>query len=687
MVALFAFFWVLVWLRAAYLQIFIGPELRDLAYGQYHMTTLVEAERGVIYDRNGQILARSVETFSVYANPKEIKDPLTTAKVLAKILSIDEKSLAEKLSNKKRSFVWVKRKIDDATTEKIRSSKLFGVGLSSEYKRVYPFKHLAGQLIGFVGLDNTGLEGLERSFNTHLSGTSQKYVVPRNIAGRALYHADDKDTQGKDLHLSLDMQIQFIAEEVISEAVKEHHARWGGVIIAEAETGHILAWAQYPFFNPNNFREYTPSEYRNRLANDSLEPGSTFKPLVLAAALQSKTITTKDMFYCENGTWQVNNVSIGDDGRKYKDLTPEEILAYSSNIGMAKISEKMGAKSLHQYLVDLGFGQKTGIGVSEAKGILRKPEDWGKVDILSTGFGQSLSATGIQMINAYNVLVNDGKKIKLSLIKEETTDNISKDFVFSKKVSEEVLTMMETVVDGYGTGKRARISGVRVAGKTGTAQKASQDSKALGYGDGRMASFMGILPAEKPKYIILAMLDEPQKNVYGGLLAAPVFQKVASRTMAYSGELPAVVFAENSIEETSKTNKEKAINLEQGIMPDLRNISLKKAMDICVQAGINPRIYGQGVKVLEQYPAPGTKLKQEIVSSAKQNADDKASLEKTDKKTSSTKEEKKIKNTYKKVILYVSLPETKIRSIEEKTKANQVKVKSSQQNTVKESSL
>lgn len=623
---IFIALWAILWGRAFYLQIIMGPELRNMASKQHHFTQLVEAKRGNIYDRNGQILARSVEAKSVYAHPKQVSDPEFAAKTLAPILDLDPKKLAERLKQD-RSFIWLKRKIDDAAATAIQKSDIPGIGLSTEYERVYPYKHLAGQLLGFVGVDNKGLEGVERAFNDILVGSSQKQVVPRDIAGRALYDIDDTESRGKDLYLTIDVQLQFIAEEVISKAVETHKAKWGGVLIADAKTSNILAWAQYPFFNPNNFRNYDPSVYRNRLAADALEPGSTFKPLIVAGALKNKVIDLDTKFNTENGVWTIDHIkigknkkpfTIGDDGRAYKELNTEEILAYSSNIGMAKITQAMGAKTTRQFLLDMGFGAPTDIGLTESKGIIRPLKDWSEADLLSTGFGQSISATSLQMVQAFNILANDGERVHLHILKDEDSANVSEQRIFSRKIARDVLKMMETVVDGNGTGRNARIPGVRVAGKTGTAQKAAANN-ASGYGDKRMASFIGIVPADSPKYIIYTLLDDLDKNSYGGRLAAPVFQEIAQRSMAYSGDLPDVIFASESdkLSGTSlRAKPAKRPQAKQGVVPDVKGLTLKKALEIFSEFGQLPEIIGSGMNVVKQEPPAGTPV---IVRDEKNN--------------------------------------------------------------------
>ena len=700
---LFIMVWGILWARAVYLQIIIGSDLRSKSAKQHNMTQLVEAKRGNIYDRNGQILARSVEVRSIYAHPQQISDPVYAAKTLAPILDLSEKKILKQLQQK-RSFVWLARKVDDATALAVQESGISGIGFSKEYERVYPYKHLAGQLLGFVGIDNHGLEGVERAFDDILTGTSEKQIVPRNLAGRTLYSENDKDAEGKDIELTLDVQIQFIAEEVIAEAVQNYEAKWGGVLIADPQSGDILAWAQYPFFNPNNFRNYDPSIYRNRLANDALEPGSTFKPLVVAVALEEQIVNTKTEFFCEDGVWQIDHIkigkskrpfTIGDDGRSYKNLNPEEILVHSSNIGMAKIAQAIGSERLKKYLGELGFGKPVGLGINESRGILRRLRDWSEADLLSTGFGQSISATGVQMLQAYNILVNDGERASLNLLtnKREHNPNVTGQNIFSRRNAREVLRMMESVVDGNGTGKRARIEGVRVAGKTGTAQKAARNNT-VGYGEDLMASFIGIIPADNPRYIIMTILDEPQTQSYGGVIAAPVFQKVAVRTMAYSGDLPGVVFAQETdarINGQNAAQKQKNLEIKKGIVPNVTNLSLRKGMETFSKLGIIPTIVGEGTRIIHQEPAAGTVLydaalheKQKIKekSTLKQTKDTKDTKETKDTKnateTKETNIETKMLDKNQRFTLYLSLPKALKNSkndenVEDKSKAkNQV---------------
>ncbi len=307
-VCIFCLLWVGLWGRAWYLQMVEGPRLADRARRQHMASELVSGRRGMIYDRNGQVLARSVEARSVYAKPQDVEDFLVMANTLGPILGIAPQKLYDELSKSKRRFVWLRRKVDDYTAEAVRKANLPGIGLSKEYDRVYPFKHMAGQLLGFVGLDDKGLEGIERSLEARLGCIPTRQIVQRDAMGRRFYLHEEGQTEprGQDVTLTIDVQMQFIAEEAVARAARDYDARWSGALVVDVPTGDILAWAQYPFFNPNTYRESSPLIYRNRLAADALEPGSTFKPFVMAAALQERKITPNTLIDCERQVGQQN---------------------------------------------------------------------------------------------------------------------------------------------------------------------------------------------------------------------------------------------------------------------------------------------------------------------------------------------------------------------------------------------
>ncbi len=642
---LFSILWIIILWRAFHVQVILGHIYKSMADDQHSSTTIIEGVRGTIYDRKGQVLARSVSCQSVYANPRVMMNINDAAERLAPILKMDAGALLSTFK-KNKAFIWLKRKIDDATAVAIQNEHIPGIGLRREYERVYPYKSLAGQLLGFVGVEGHGLEGLEKAYDEKLSGDKIKNKISRSIVQQVLNNENRPvDPRGEDITLSIDVQVQYIAEEALRPAVIASGAKWGGVLVSEVETGQVLAWAQYPFFNPNNYGNATSSTYRNRLAGDSLEPGSTFKPILMGAALEENIVTPETSIYCEKGVWKTKYAPIRDDTHSFGNLTATEIISHSSNIGSAKIGLKLGSKKFHSYLSRLGFGKKTGIGVHESRGILRKVRDWSELDLISTSFGQSISVTGIQMLQAYTILAGGGefRPIKLVLDGTDQPAGNSESQIFSRKTTRQVIDMMEEVVDGNGTGTKARIPGVKVAGKTGTAQKASRSGK--GYSAKRLASFVGIVPADSPRYVIYVMLDEPTTTGYGGAIAAPVFQKVALRTLAYNGYLPDVTFASDSKEKqdlqkkltpaqlrqkkkdeiylknleayrNQKNKKAEAANKNgkqpgdppANVMPDLCGMTLRKSMETCAKFGLIPSVKGNGAIVIRQQPPAGAKL-------------------------------------------------------------------------------
>ncbi len=641
---IFVLLWFLLWYRAFYIQIIKGPEYKEMAERQNSCSEKIDGERGNILDRNGHILARSVYCQSVYAKPSIMENIDDAAQRLAPILNRSVADLVAEFS-KNKSFVYLKRQVDDATASAIEKEAIRGIGLLREYKRFYPHRHLAGQLLGFVGMDHYGLEGVEQAYDTILSGTPVTNRRPTNPTERFLARQTTRENQrGEDITLTIDMQIQSIAEDVLQEAVQRNKAKWGGVLVANARTGEILAWAQYPFFNPNNYRKSDPSLRRNRLAGDSMEPGSTFKPFLVASALEEKVIAPNTVIFCENGLWRLNNHSIRDDTHSFGNLTATEVISHSSNIGVAKIARMLGSQKFYTYLSKLNFGQSTGIGIHEAKGTLRQPKNWSELDLLTSAFGQGISATGLQMLQGYIILANNGEYKPLRLIHDRegySSEVETSQRIFSKKTVSEIIKMMEEAVEGNGTGFRARIPGIRVAGKTGTAQKAAKNNK--GYSDKRLASFGGIVPADDPQYVIYVMIDEPSTTSYASVVSAPVFQQVAVRTLAYSGYLPDVTFsqtkpakkltpaqvAQKKKDEIYRANlakyraaqeekkllaqkKQAVAEAHSGVMPNLKGLSLRRAMEVCSAIGIIPSAEDNGSFVIKQFPSPGSRIEEGV---------------------------------------------------------------------------
>ena len=647
----FAGLWVLLWGRAYQVQIIRGPRYAEEARRAHIATEVATGRRGSIVDRKGNVLAKSVEARSVAIRPGNITDPNAAANLLASALNIPSATAKKFVTDKKRPFVWVQRKINPKAAETISKADIPGVYLLREYERVYPFKHLAGQLLGFVNVDEKGIEGLELSFNDALSGQKKSRVMQRDAAGRRLYSGDTaemEDLTGENLVLTIDTQVQYFAESALLRGVEAFGARWAACMVVDVPSGDILAWAEYPFFNPNRPSEANLFTRRNKTAMDALEQGSTIKPFLMAAALQEGIITPESEYNCEKGKWKLRNVVIRDTSA-HGVLPAKDILKVSSNIGSAKIGMALGASRYHGYLQRLGFGNKTGLPLAgESKGIVHPPKQWVDIDLATASFGQSFSATIAQMAQAYLCLANDGvkKDLRLVLSAEKEEQQAEPERIFSAGVMRQVREMLRSAVeDQGGTGSRARIDGLVVGGKTGTAQKASGDS----YGAGRVASFVGMVPVEEPRYLVVVLLDEPAKNQYGGVVAAPVFKNVAMHTMAYHGLLPESTPAQALLEferekqalaagnvtesgipgpqtgpqpgpqtgavaEGPELPRAELVNVAQAdttdnMVPAVVGLSVRKAVESFARKGIVPEIKGEGTVVIRQVPEPGMPLK------------------------------------------------------------------------------
>ncbi len=643
--ALFAILGGLLWLRAAYIQVLDGPRLAEMARRQHMRTEMIVGKRGDIVDRNGLVLASSLESRSVFVRPAEVRDVDETARILSGILRQQQNSVRKLLTGKK-NFIWIARKVDDRTAAAIAEARLRGIYLTPEYERIYPYREMAGQLLGFVGIDGQGLEGIEQAYDAQLRGESVTVNVQRDGSGRRFYPqaSPTGSLDGGTVRLSIDMQIQHIAEQGIASTVQKHNAKWGGCVIVDVPTGEVLAWAQYPFFNPNNYDAYKPGQWRNRLAMDALEPGSTLKPLIVAAALEEGTTALDRIYNCEKGRWRFQGTTVRDVSPR-ADLTLAEVVRYSSNIGMGKVGLELGARRSWAYLTRLGFGSRTGLPIGESKGILHDPAQWSELDVASTAFGQSLSVTAAQMMKAYLALASYGEARQLRLVLSDPPPSVTDQHVFSLETSRAVLEIMREVVQGDGSGRRARIAGIEVGGKTGTAQKADDTGK---YGDGRMASFVGIMPIEAPRFLVFTLVDEPQTDVYGGVVAAPAFQQIASKLLAYQGLLPdpdapqptaaqaaaPVVAGTPAAPQPAPASTTPTATLAQaapttpasgplqvatasgispanGQVPNVVGQSVRQAVELLAKSGVVPQIKGAGPVVVQQEPSPGSSWKEE----------------------------------------------------------------------------
>ncbi len=634
--AVFLILFIALLSRAFQLQILSGEKLKTLAQRQ-HMTTLpIHSERGMIYDRNGEKLAMSVQADSVFADPTRIADPFRTSRQIASVLNLDASAVYKKISER-RSFCWLARKVSPQQAARVEAAGIEGVFLIKEPKRFYPNGQLAAHLIGFTGFEAEGLEGLEKKYDDYLRGKPEKLTWARDAKGKKLFLHVERNTSPRDestnLVLTIDSRMQYLVETHLKEAVLDKGAKGGVAVVMDPKTGEILALANEKGFNPNNIKGLTSEVWRNRAVSDVFDPGSTFKPFLVAAAMEEKVVKESDHFYCENGYYTVANRVIREANRKrHGVLTVREILKYSSNIGSAKIADKLGKEKYYAYIKNFGFGSKTGIDViGEASGLLRPAQNWTKVDTAAIAFGQGISVSAIQLITAMSAIANDGVLMKPFIVRGLTDKNNAPIKMYAPEAVRRVvspqtakrLTAMLTEVVGAkdGTGKNANIVNVAVAGKTGTAQK-FDFARGIYSSERVRTSFIGFFPADNPQVVILVILDEPQRDKWGGVAAAPVFKNIGDQIL----NCLKTNIRETPVFDPQKANKVQLVSTEQSLveddlsediddesrMPDFTGLTIREAMKIAKSRSIDLRISGSGWAV-RQSPQAGAKLGDESV--------------------------------------------------------------------------
>lgn len=532
--------------QAIRLHVFKGAWLSERAARQYERSLVVQGKRGAITDRNGSPLAVSIESPSIAAFPRQLADRQAAAKQLAKVLNQPEREVFEKL-DPKRSFVWLKRQAVPRQAEAVEAIGIRGVHFFTEHSRHYPSKTLAAQLLGFSGIDGHGLEGMEFFFESFLKGEDQEITVLKDALGRRFEGsgAPEKGVEGKNVVLTIDRTIQHIAQNALEGSVTANGAKSGIAIVMAPASGEVLALAHYPVFNPNRYRDFERELWRNRAVTDAFEPGSTMKMFSVAAAIDSGVCSPATIFYCENGRYRIGKNTVHDT-KPHGWLSLQQIVKYSSNIGTVKIGEQLGNHQLYNYLRAFGFGQRSGIGCpGETPGSLSPFKTWAAIDAGAISFGQGLAVSAIQLITAASAIANDGVLMKPLLIREitdpsgQTLERFDPEpvrRVISSHSAATVRRILKTVTAEGGTGINAALEGYTVGGKTGTAQKIDESGT---YAKGRyITSFLGFVPADHPVLAILVIVDEPQSQNYGGIVAAPAFRQIALETLSYLNIAP-----------------------------------------------------------------------------------------------------------------------------------------------------
>ena len=586
--------------RSFELQVLQSDKFSAGAKKQHSRVYKMPPIRGTLYDRNKKPLATNVWTTSIYLNPKKVKDPDKLARAISKPLDISRKKLLS-LAHSDKPFVWIKRGEDRKTAKKIKALGVSGVGFAEEPKRIYPNGSLLGQALGFTNIDLKGVEGLEYGFEKTLAGKPATARIRTDGRGRrisdALLNAKEQSTKGNDVLLAVDSNIQHITETALEKGIKEMKADRGAALLMNPQTGEILSMASYPFFNPNRFGEFSQKTRKNLPVWMSFEPGSTLKVFLAATLLEEKMGDENTEYDCENGKQEIGPKVIKDI-HGHGILTVSETITYSSNICAWKMGKTLGKKKLYDSLRNFGFGKTVGVDLpGEASGRIQNLRKWGDIELATISFGQGISVTAIQLATALSSIANGGYLMKPYIVKKilspdgkvllEKKPEVLKRVV-SYDTASKVTEILEQVVKN-GTGKNARISGYRIAGKTGTAQMPNSQTGTY-YEDRYLSSFIGFAPADDPRLALVVIVENPRKHTYGGVVAAPIFKSITEKVLFYMRIPP----REERFEET--------------VMPDMANKSARAVMKWAEKEEVSVRFIGSGY-VVSQYPPSGEKIR------------------------------------------------------------------------------
>ncbi len=612
--------------RLAWLQVVQHTELAHLAERQYSRTVVLHAQRGPIVDRHGAPLATSTPTQSLFAQPRAVGDPVRVAARVAPLIGVGRAEVHQALTSS-RSFVWLRRRLPPAVAAQVRALREPGLGFLDEPLRLYPNRELAANVLGFEGVEG-GLEGVERAFEDELAGTPGKALVGRDALGREVTAQQvlRAPRPGRGVMLTLDRTIQYIAEREIDAAYRRTGARGAMAVVLDPRSGDVLAIAIRPTFNPNTFLEAPQDTWRDRAITDPFEPGSTFKAILAAAALEEGVVRPDDRIFAENGAITLAKTTIHD-WKKYGWLTFSEVLQHSSNVGSIKVGLALGRDRYHRYMTAFGFGALTGVGLpGESRGLLREPERWSGLSLATMSIGQEISVTALQLVAAFGAIANGGTLMQPRLLRA-TFDADGHEVrriepravrqVISPATARTLTRILTKVVDA-GTGHNAAIPGYEVAGKTGTAQKLDPATRRYARTPG-VLSFVGFAPADEPRFAALVMLDEPKTERWGSEAAAPIFAAIGAEILRYLEVPPRDVQPVQIVTGPGEGRPEGSVVAPvtlvaapaapdgPRVMPDLGGQTLRSALALLAPLELGVEIHGQG-RVVQQRPRAGQPL-------------------------------------------------------------------------------
>ena len=625
--AVFAVWTVTIEARLIYLQVFQHAELVARAERQQMQTVEAPAKRGDIIDRNGRLLAYSVDAESLWADPARVEDVEETAAQLCAVLEgcgpAGLKRLSQNLRRKGR-FVYLQRKLSPAEEQRVRKLDLAGIGLMKESRRFYPNREMLAHVLGYVGIDNIGLAGLEATFDDRVRGKPGKVIVESDAHNRAVSSRVEREaTSGASLELTIDQFLQNIAERELRAGVLENRAAAGSAMIMDPWTGEILALANYPTFNPNVYGNAPEHVRRNRATQEIYEPGSTFKIVTASAALEEDVMDPDDPVDCAPGVIRFGRRAISD-VHSYGVLSFADVIAKSSNVGAIKVGQRLGPERLGRYINRFGFGHTLGRDfIGQTPGIVWASDKLDASALASVSMGYQVSVTPLQMATAVSSIANGGTLFEPRLVRAFVKDGRRERIepaplrrTISERTALELTAMMEGVVE-YGTAKTAQVEGYTVAGKTGTSQKlvGGVYSKSDYH-----ASFVGFLPSRKPVLAIVVVIDSPHaKGYYGGVVSAPVFKRIAEASLRHLGVAPTIdpappVLLARKAADLLPTEPVGADRIARalepvraGVMPDLRGLSAREALHVLTRVGVTASMKGNGF-VVKQAPAAGAPL-------------------------------------------------------------------------------
>ncbi|NUO82306.1 PASTA domain-containing protein [candidate division KSB1 bacterium] len=598
--------------RLIYIQVVQHGKYQSLARMQHHSAVPITAQRGVIYDRNLNLLALNEACISIGVDLRQVKDRRKLADKVGKTIGEPSAKLYERMKTD-RSFVWLKRRVDADLEIKIKALKLEGIRIEKDARRRYPHREIAAHVLGFTDIDNHGIAGIEQMCDSLLAGKDGRRFMQRDAIGNRLANLGSPDVpavNGKSVVLTIDNIIQTIATEEMRLAMDQFDASSGMVLVTRPMTGEILAMVCEPSYDPNQPANYSNATRRNRLVTDLFEPGSTFKLVTYAAVLQEKIKHPSDVIFCENGAYKYMGQTITDHGERYGNLAVREVLSHSSNIGTFKLAKAAGSEKIYRYARDFGFGMATGFGEGEVNGVLKSPAEWSGFTIAAMAMGYEVSITALQLAMAYGAVANGGLLLQPKLVAAvgdapDDMERFDEPQIVRRVLSSETARTLSTMLEGVvneGTATNAKIEGLRIAGKTGTARKPLVGARGYSRSD-YIASFVGFFPAEKPSHLVFVMLENPRTTYWGGMVAAPTFKNIAQRILiAQTQPKHSPQFTETF----TPNSRETIMETRNIVVPDLTNRQRGVAEKMLDELGLEAEWDGDGDFILGQMPPAGS---------------------------------------------------------------------------------